>query len=346
MARYGLPALGAWLLGLLVFISPTHAGPSFSCDGRLNDTELAICQDAELSDLDAKLHNAYTRFMRTQTGADRGGNRDVQVNWLQDRNACGSDTDCIRNAYIRRLGEIASYDTPSPPPTPSRPPPRRASNPSFSCDGRLNETEATICSDDFLADLDVKLHNAYTRFMRGQTGSDRGGNRDVQMNWLQERNACGSDNECIRDAYNRRIREIASYSTPPQDDPPSRPSRRPRDNEPTSVMAMSHNGSTMQMSTDGNNNVVIRYSSPRAGLPVREGTVLFEGTVDANGNMSGTAYTFRRGCDPAGYDVSGAQTNSRIVLRGAAPVRDADSCDIISYDSSDRNSRLVFDIAE
>ena len=341
MLRHGFFGLGGIVLACSLMSSVTVAAPSFSCDGRLNQTETVICSDDDLSDLDVKLHDAFTRFMRTQTGADRGGNQDVQSNWLEERNQCRYDKDCIRDAYIRRLGEIASYaPTPDPDVRPPRPPaPDRdttTARPSFRCDGRLNDTESAICSDDELARLDVRLHDVYTRFMRTQTGADRGGNQDVQNNWLDERNACRSDTDCIRDAYNRRIKEIASYSR--SDEP------QPR-NEP-SVTMLGHNGSTIEMSTDANNNVVMRYSSVRAGLPVREGTVLFKGTVDANGWVNGTAYVFKRGCPPASYDVSGEKTNSRILLRGEAPIFETNSCDIASYDPSSRNSRLEFTIAE
>jgi hypothetical protein len=115
---------------------------------------------------------------------------------------------------------------------------------------------------------------------------------------------------------------------------------------------MGHNGSTIQELTD-NDKVEYRYSSVRAGLPAKQGDVLFRGTKQPSRNsphvayeLQGTAYTFKRDCPPAGYEVRGEQTSTRVMLRGAAPRHAADSCAVIGYDSNGANATLVFDIAE
>jgi len=103
-----------------------------------------------------------------------------------------------------------------------------------------------------------------------------------------------------------------------------------------------HNGSRALFTRD-NGHVEIRYDSPRPGLPVREGTLLFEGTYDKRGFYSGTAYTFKRGCEPAPYAVAGKDSGPGIVLMGVAPHRDPHSCAVIGDSVSGRNSRLVFE---
>jgi hypothetical protein len=118
-------------------------------------------------------------------------------------------------------------------------------------------------------------------------------------------------------------------------------------------MFMGHHGSTIQeFSEAGSDNIEYRYSSVRPGLPVKEGDVLFRGTKSGGGNSSepyvlkGLAYVFKRGCPPAGYAVTGQQTNTAVVLHGAAPRRDPHSCDVAGYDRDGKNATLVFDIAE
>lgn len=114
-------------------------------------------------------------------------------------------------------------------------------------------------------------------------------------------------------------------------------------------MFMSHHGSTIQEFTDGDR-IEYRYSSVRAGVPAKAGDVLFRGIKrhEASGNfaLKGSAFTFRHGCPPAGYEVQGEQTNDRVILRGAAPRRAANSCAILGYDPNSVNAKLVFDIAE
>lgn len=114
-------------------------------------------------------------------------------------------------------------------------------------------------------------------------------------------------------------------------------------------MFMSHHGSTIQEFTDGHR-IEYRYSSIRPGVPAKEGDVLFRGTKhgEASGDfeLKGIAFTFKRGCPPAAYQVQGEQTSVRVILRGAAPRRAANSCAIVGYDPNSVNAKLVFDIAE
>ena len=100
-----------------------------------------------------------------------------------------------------------------------------------------------------------------------------------------------------------------------------------------------HNGSQMLLEANGNQRI-ITYLVPRRGISAQPGQLLFQGV--RNGRFySGTAYTFRRGCSPAPYQVSGRiSSEHRIVLRGASPKRQG--CRVVGYSNSSSNSRLVF----
>ena len=118
-----------------------------------------------------------------------------------------------------------------------------------------------------------------------------------------------------------------------------------QDNGIEEKTALGHNGSTIEM-TRKNHLLTMKYVGVRPGLPVPEGSLLFSGTITDSDKIQGTAYTFKRGCPPAPYAVSGVQTNNKIVLRGPAPVRDPSGCAVIDYDASAQSATLQFDIAE
>ncbi len=93
-------------------------------------------------------------------------------------------------------------------PTPPAPSPRPSAGPTFDCSGRLNDAEATICSDKGLAALDVRMEEVYRSALVRAGGGEAEGLRLGQRAFLQERNACGTDRNCIRDAYFARISAI------------------------------------------------------------------------------------------------------------------------------------------
>jgi hypothetical protein len=82
----------------------------------------------------------------------------------------------------------------------------------------------------------------------------------------------------------------------------------------------------------------------RPGLPVAQGTVLFRGVRDGV-RYSGTAYTFKAGCSPAPYAVTGVkdQKKETIVMTGAAPRRDPHSCSVVGDLAQSGSAKLVFD---
>ncbi len=110
-----------------------------------------------------------------------------------------------------------------------------------------------------------------------------------------------------------------------------------------------HNGSRMYMDRS-DSDLSITYLEPRHGIAatgVTTDTQLFHGNVDDNGYVHGIAYIFKRGCQPAPYNVEGSFSRHyhRLVLYGYAPIRGKKSCGIIGYDVN-HNSELLFRFLE
>lgn len=114
--------------------------------------------------------------------------------------------------------------------------------------------------------------------------------------------------------------------------------------QPIRVDTADHNRSEMLISDWKDGSVEIAYNRPRSGLPVAQGTVLFRGTR-AGDRYSGTAYTFKAGCQPSPYAVTGTRNRRQesIVLSGAAPRRDPNSCETIGLATQSGHAKLVFD---
>lgn len=104
-----------------------------------------------------------------------------------------------------------------------------------------------------------------------------------------------------------------------------------------------HNGSLMRLIAKGAGRRFV-YQEPRAGLKAqgaKRGTVVFEGVRDGL-SYSGTAYIFKKGCDPQGYPVTGEVTadERRITLYGQKP-KVAGNCRVLTY----IDDTLVFDLS-
>ena len=100
---------------------------------------------------------------------------------------------------------------------------------------------------------------------------------------------------------------------------------------------LDHNGSLVTLTRPADGSIEIRYQQPRAALPVAQGTMLFRGQEKA-GVISGTAFVFKQGCEPAGYQVTGKRGGGVLLLEGTAPHRDPHSCAIIAARSASKHS--------
>jgi len=88
-----------------------------------------------------------------------------------------------------------------------------------------------------------------------------------------------------------------------------------------------HNGSVMSLEASAADRKFV-YSVPRAGLPVKVGTVLFSGKRIGD-EYAGTAHRFSSKCPVRSYPVRGpvAEDQKTITLQGQAPRID-DNCKV------------------
>lgn len=112
------------------------------------------------------------------------------------------------------------------------------------------------------------------------------------------------------------------------------------------IVGIDHNGSFMWVSEDLS---VIYYEDPKDSLAgvVNKGQVLYRGDpipTEPGRQATGTAYTFRKGCEPAAYAVTGSATSDgRLIMRGASPIRAKSGCAVVGYTTDSGNAVLVFD---
>ncbi len=121
----------------------------------------------------------------------------------------------------QKIGSIGTPVTSPPQYNPPPRPPQQYASPSFNCNARLNVTEARLCSNPALADLDRKMASTYS-WLRGQLpGWKQGQLKQDQKQWLGQRNRCGSNDQCIQTALYDRIAYLNEYLEPGQ--PPGQP---------------------------------------------------------------------------------------------------------------------------
>lgn len=105
---------GIYSLALLlsvVFGSVVQAA-SFDCNKATTETEIAICNNPELSALDEALHVAYRDILVTNFDEAAEIAKTEQRNWIIERNICGFEVSCLVDEYKKRHIELsnANYD--------------------------------------------------------------------------------------------------------------------------------------------------------------------------------------------------------------------------------------------
>ena len=89
--------------------SSVAGGPSFNCDSVSRTDEIAICSDSELSRLDRIVAAGY-EYLRARYGAAAA--QSVAAPLLRQRQACGSEVECIRRAQMAAIGAFQARGAP------------------------------------------------------------------------------------------------------------------------------------------------------------------------------------------------------------------------------------------
>lgn len=84
---------------------------------------------------------------------------------------------------------------------------------SFACAKAGSAAEKAICADERLSRLDSDLGTAYAQAVAN--AADPAALRAAQRIWLKERDACGADQACLRQSYEKRLRDIAGSRAAP-----------------------------------------------------------------------------------------------------------------------------------
>jgi uncharacterized protein YecT (DUF1311 family) len=101
--------------------------------------------------------------------------------------------------------------TPAPVAEKAQPSPQVTWSPSFDCAKASSFSEKTICTDTLLGKLDGALAENYKYMLASDIGDGaRNDLKATQRKWLAERNKC-TDNQCLANAYQKRIDEVCEY---------------------------------------------------------------------------------------------------------------------------------------
>lgn len=102
------PTFSAILVALAWVASPAivHAA-GMNCERAATVTEKAICDDTVLIDRDRDLAKAYAKAL-TADPAQTTAVREAQRAWLKERNRCGANAECLRNAYDDRTAVLTN----------------------------------------------------------------------------------------------------------------------------------------------------------------------------------------------------------------------------------------------
>lgn len=105
-------AAAASLLATMVTVTALHApaqAASFSCRAAgLAADEAAICQNIDLNDMDVRMATTFELLREVLPMGSRGALETAQIEWLEERRACGASLDCLAAAYASRMAELRS----------------------------------------------------------------------------------------------------------------------------------------------------------------------------------------------------------------------------------------------
>jgi len=90
----------------ITFHPSVVSAASFDCSKASTAVEGSICANSTLSTLDKELADVYLRAQ--SASADTGKLIQAQSAWMETRNACGADAQCLEKSYRQRISELQS----------------------------------------------------------------------------------------------------------------------------------------------------------------------------------------------------------------------------------------------
>ncbi len=79
---------------------------SFDCDTRHLPAEVAVCNNADLAQLDLQLDALYVKKLKTSGAARRRTLIAGQRNWVRNRDTCGANVACLKVQYQARIQHV------------------------------------------------------------------------------------------------------------------------------------------------------------------------------------------------------------------------------------------------
>ena len=79
---------------------------------------------------------------------------------------------------------------------------------SFNCYAAKSHTEAVICDNQRLSDLDTQMSISYFSLLNSLHGYQRARLQNDQVRWLGWRNGCQANIGCLFRVYNQRISRL------------------------------------------------------------------------------------------------------------------------------------------
>ncbi|GEA51166.1 hypothetical protein VIN01S_19700 [Vibrio inusitatus NBRC 102082] len=89
-----------------LLINETMALPSFDCASATTDVEVSICNNYKLSNQDQKLSSVYKDAQRFFFGSEQTQLQVDQIEFLRQRNQCGSNSECIHSITEERINTL------------------------------------------------------------------------------------------------------------------------------------------------------------------------------------------------------------------------------------------------
>ncbi len=94
-------------LGVLAYEAKPAAAQEFNCRDADYASERTICRNGDLGALDEQMNGLYGELLKaTASKYQRADIKDYQRRFLDARDACGRDANCIKGAYLDQISVL------------------------------------------------------------------------------------------------------------------------------------------------------------------------------------------------------------------------------------------------